>query len=335
MAIRYSDMGLDAIGARDFVVRQRTPTIPQLGIIVFSAFLIGVSIVFSVANIPMLIATLFALFTILGWYVIVQLMRARDMLLVTEFQNALFASAMGLHNKFCLIIKRDGSIVYIDRLFQELFPDFAKYSIRSVDTLMKQGRVGRADSDRIAAAIDKGTYEKVIFDLTDAQGILHHVILSVEPIMRPAGFTMLRGREFVEDRSIQAATTSSGAALFSKSSVTLFSHVMESLKMGVYISSPTGSIIYCNHLLEEWLGYGEGEISARNLSIHNIVPIARNVGMSQEPIDFEGTALLERKVGGFIKAFLNQRIIYSDSGQLMGCTAVVHLYHDDAEAKPL
>ena len=331
MAVRYSDMGLEAIGARDFVARSRVPTFAQVGLIVFSAFLIGVSVTVSIHNVPALITTLFALFAILGWYVIVQLMRSRDMLLVTEFQNALFASAMGLHNKFCLIIKRDGAIVYIDRSFQDLFPDFIKYSTRSVDTLLKQGRVGREDSQRIAGAIEKGTYEKVIFDITDAQGIMHHIILSVEPIMRPSGFTMLRGREFVEDRSTNeliAANTGS-AGMFNKTSFTLFSHVMESMKMGVYISSPTGNLVYCNPLLEEWLGYGEGEITSRNLNINNLIPTKRNESMSADPADFEGTVQIEKKVGGYLKAFLNQRIIYSDSGQMMGCTAVVHLYHDE------
>lgn len=330
MAVRYSDMGLDAIGARDFVARSRAPSMGTLILIIASAFLIGISLTVSIHDKMMLIGTLFALFSILGWYIILQLTRSRDMLLVTEFQNALFASAMGLHNKFCMIIKRDGSIVYLDRSFQTLFPDMLKHSNRSVDMLLKTGRVEKNDADRILDAIDRGTYEKVIFDITDAQGLLHHIVLSVEPIMRPAGFTMLRGREFVEARSAQAAAVTGGAGLFSKSSFTLFSGVMESMRMGVYISSPTGSIVYCNPLLEEWLGYDEGEISARNLGVASFVPLQRNPRMSAEPVDFEGTVQLEKKVGGFLKAFLNQRVIYNESNHLMGCTAIVHLYHDDA-----
>ncbi len=330
MAIRYSDMGIDAIGARDFVARQRTPTMAQLVIIILSAFLIGASLVVSVHNILALLTTLFALFAAIGWYVIYQLMRYRDMLLVTEFQNALFASAMGLHNKFCLIIKRDGSIIYLDRSFQNLFPDFAKQPVRNLDVLLKHGKVEKVDIDRVQGAIEHGTYEKVVFNITDAQGIIHNVILSVEPIMRPSGFTMLRGREFVEERSVNNITAN-GNNVFSKSSMTLFSHIIESLKMGVYISSPTGVIVYCNPLLEEWLGYGEGEIVSRNLSINNLIPVGRNDNMSTEPVDVEGSVQMERKVGGFIKAFLNQRVIYSDTGKLIGCTAVVHLYHDEAD----
>ena len=287
MAIRYSDMGLDAIGARDFVARQRTPTTMQVAIIILSAFLIGTSIIVTVKNPLLLVATLFTLFGIIGWYVVYQLMRYRDMLLVTEFQNALFASAMGLHNKFCLIIKRDGSIVYLDRSFQNLFPDFVKQPMRTVDLLLKYGKVERTDVTRINDAIAEGTYEKVIFDITDAQGLVHHVILSVEPIMRPAGFTMLRGREYIEARSAQS-TAPTGGSTMNRSSMTLFSHVMESLKMGVYITSPTGNIVYCNPLLEEWLGYQEGEVVSRNLNINHLIPVGRNDNMTSEPGDVEG-----------------------------------------------
>lgn len=327
--VRYTDMGLDAIGARDFVARRRAPTIGQIVIVITSCFLIGVSLTISIHDVPALLATLFALFIILGWYVSLHLMRTRDMLLATEFQNALFASAMGLHNKFCMIIKRDGTIVYLDRAFQELFPDMLKFSNRSVEMLLRHGKVSKEDFNRVIAAIDKDTYEKVIFDITDAQGFVHHVIVSVEPIMRPAGFTMLRGREFIEDRNGQEMTSHNGTRLLNKSSIMLFSHVMESMKMGIYISSPNGSIVYCNPLLEEWLGYADGEIITRNLTIGHLVPLRRNDGLSNEPMDFEGIAQLEKKIGGFVKAFLNQRIIYNEQKQIMGCTAIVHLYHDD------
>jgi len=326
MAVRYTDMGLNAIGARDFVARQRTPTFRQIIFIFVCAFLAGASLVFTLHNPAILIATLFALFAIIGAYVIFQMMRVRDMLLATEFQNALFAAAMGLHNKFCLIIKKDGAIIYLDRSFQNLFPSFGKQSSRTVDALLKQGKVVSVDQQRILHAIEKDTYEKVKFDITDAQGLLHRVILSIEPIMFPAGFTMLRGREFVEER--QSMHTSTGPVL-SKSSVILFAHVMESMKMGVYITSPTGGIVYCNPLLEQWLGYSEGEVVSRNLNIDQLIPLARNPAMRTEAVNVEGVMQMEKKVGGFIKVFVNQKIIYNDAGHIMGCTALVHIYNDD------
>lgn len=333
MSVRYSDMGLDAIGARDFVARQRTPTYSQIVIIMLSAFLIGVSIVVSIKSTGALVTTLFALFGLIGWYVIYQLMRSRDMLLATEFQNALFASAMGLHNKFCLIIKRDGTIIYLDRSFQELFPDFTQYNHRSVEMLLKLGKVSTEQSEQVINSIARGTYERAIFDMSDARGMPHRIILSIEPITRPAGFIMLRGREFVENRSgkvSDATAPGKGSSIFNRTSMTLLSHVMETLKMGTYFTSPTGAMVFCNPILEEWLGYDEGEIVGRNLSITNLIPVGRNDNMSAEPIDLEGVVQMEKKVGGYIKVFVNQRIIRNEHGQVMGCTAVVHLYGDGA-----
>jgi two-component system cell cycle sensor histidine kinase/response regulator CckA len=321
MTIRTTDQGLNVIGARDFVARQRTPTFSQICFIMFSAFLVGASIVMTLHNDKVLLVTLFALLAIMGCYVIFHLMRVRDMLLATEFQNALFASAMGLHNKFCLIIKQDGTIIYLDRSFQTLFPNFGKQSSRTVDSLLKQGKVDAVDQERIMHAIDKNTYERVKFDITDAQGLVHRVILSVEPIVFPAGFTMLRGREFVEER--QSMHASASGPVLSRSSVTLFSHIMESMKVGVYLTSPNGAIIYCNPLLESWLAYSEGEVVARNLNIDRLIPLSRNPAMSMEPTDIDAVMSLERKVGGYMKAHVNQKIIYNDTGNIMGCTAFV------------
>lgn len=327
MAVRSTDMGLNAIGARDFVARQRTPTFGQIAFILFCAFAVGVAIVVSSHDRVVMITSLFALMALLGGYMIFQLMRSRDMLLATEFQNALFAAAMGLHNKFCLIIKYDGTIVYLDRSFQNLFPNFSRSGVRTVDMLMQQGKVDTVDQERVMHAIDRRTYEKVKFDITDAQGLVHRIILSVEPILFPAGFIMLRGREFIEDR--QSMHLAAGGPVLSRSSVILFSHVMDSMKMGVYITSPTGGIVYCNPLIEQWLGYSEGEVVSRNLNIDRLLPLARNPGMKLEAIDIEGVMQMEKKVGGFISVFVNQKIIYNDLRNIMGCTALVHLYNED------
>ena len=329
MAIRYSDMSLEESGARDFVARQRTPTFPQVATICVSAALISISIVLSASNETMLVATILALFAIIGWYVIYHLMRSRDTLLATEFQNAMFASAMGLHNKFCLIIKRDGTIVYLDQSFRILFPDFLQQRHRSIDMLLKQGKVSREDNDRVHHALDKGVYDKVIVDIVDAHGIAHRIILSIEPILRPAGFIMLRGREYVENRGSGDAIPTSSLRLFDKSSISLFSDVMEHLKMGLYMASPIGNLIYCNPLLEAWLGYNEGEVVARNLNIAHLVPSQRAENASSYLADIEGIVQLARKPGGFVRAFVNQKVIHDDTGRVLGCAAVVHLYRQN------
>lgn len=334
MAIRYTDLDLDTSGARDFVIRKRTPTILQLAVLFSVTLLASVSIVVAVTDKFILTLLLFALIGFAGWYVIVTMQRGRDLLMATEFQNALFASALGLHNKFCMIIRRNGNIIYLDRLFQDMFPDFMRQQTRSIDALLEQGKVSRADSEKIYSAIERGVYEKVIFDIRGGDSRFTKVVMSIEPILRPSGFILLRGREFIETRkATDPAGKASSSNLMSKSSITLFSHVMDTMNMGVYMAGPTGSLIYVNPVLEHWLGYNEGEIGGSNLSLQDIIHQGGSRPDAIEPGDYEGEIMLQKKTGGMMKSFINQKIIRDDNDKILGCTALVHHFSDTDGAK--
>src|SRR5690606_18335233 len=100
-------------------------------------------------------------------------------------------------------------------------------------------------------------YEKVIFEIRGGDGHFNKIVMSIEPILRPTGFIMLRGREFVEMRANDESAKISPSNLMSKNTITLFSHVMDTMNMGVYMTSPTGGMIYVNPVLEQWLGYDD------------------------------------------------------------------------------
>lgn len=330
--VRYSDMDIQSSGAREFVMRRRRPTIPQLLTIFTAALLISISLTVAVMDRAMLGLLLVILFGSVGWYVIVTLQRERDLVLTTEFQNALFASALGINSKFCLIIKRDGNIVYLDRSFQELFPDFIRLTRRTVDILLEYGRVSSEHSERIYHAIERGVYDKVIFDIRAANGEMHKMVMSIEPILRPSGFIMLRGREFVANRA-DAGVDTGGLPPISKSTVTLFAHVMDSMQMGVYMTGPDGGIIYANPMIEQWLGYGDGEIVARNLSLQDIIQGESDRKAAIQPGDYEGNAALQKKNGNMMTVFINQKIMRDEQGKILGCTALVHNIDPAAAAK--
>jgi two-component system cell cycle sensor histidine kinase/response regulator CckA len=331
MSIRYSDLDNGSNGTRDFVIRKRTPTILQLVIIFLSVLLIATSISIAAQDRIQMLIILFIMIIIVGWYVIVVIQRNRDLVLATEFQNALFASALGLNNKFCMIIKRDGNIVYIDRAFQEIFPDFVKQSRRTIDLLLEQGNVSREDSNKIYAAIEQGVYNKVVFEIRGS-GKRHKMIMAIEPIMRPSGFILLRGREYIETRSEEEFITSGASpSLMNKSSITLFSHVMDSMNMGVYMTGPNGSMVYVNPVLEQWLGYKEGEISSGNLFLQDIISQGGKRSETIEPDNFEGEVMLQKKTGGLMKSFINQKVIRDEQGKIMGCTALVHNFVEQAD----
>lgn len=335
MAIRYTDLDLDTSGARDFVIRKRTPTVVQLAILFAVTLFLSIILISTISNKSLLVLLLLAFIGGSGWYVVVSMQHSRDLLMATEFQNALFASALGLHNKFCMIIRRNGNIIYLDRLFQDMFPDFMRQQTRSIDALLEQGRVSQSDSEKIYSAIERGVYEKVIFDIRGGDSRFTKVVMSIEPILRPSGFILLRGREFIETRKAGggAAGTASASNLMSKSSITLFSHVMDTMNMGVYMTGPTGSLIYVNPVLEQWLGFNEGEIAGGNLSLQDIIHQGGTRADAIEPGDYEGEIMLQKKTGAMMKSFVNQKIIRDESGKILGCTALVHHFTEQGGGK--
>ena len=327
MQARYTDIDITQNGALDFVLRKRRPSIAYLLSIFILTFVLGLSFVMMLEDKISIAAFLLFVVIITGWYVLLQMQRTHDLLLATEFQNALFASALGINNKFSMIMKHDGNIVYLDRSFQGMFPDFLKQSRRTLDMLLEIGTVSREDSEKIYAAIGRGVYEKVIFSIKGTGNEMHKIVMSVEPILRPSGFVLLRGREFVEARASNTAKPEQSPV--NRSTVSLFSHVLDSMDMGVYMTGPTGLFIYINHVLEEWLGFNRGEISSSNLALNDIIYHNSKTNGGIVPDNFEGELMLQKKNGGFMKVFVNQKIITDESGKLLGCTAIVHSYSEN------
>jgi len=334
MAIRYTDLDPTASGASDFIIRKRIPTVAQL-ILLFAA--IVTVMFFGVTTIQdtfLLCVLLTVLLGGMGWYVIVHMQGYHDLLLTTEFQNSLFASALGLNNKFCMIIRRNGTIVYIDRMFQEMFPEFLHQPKRTIDVLLEQGKVSSQDSEKVFNAIERGVFEKVIFEVRGADNRFTKIVMSIEPILRPSGFILLRGREYVESRaSLDPSSKLTPSSLMSKTTITLFSYVMDTMNMGVYMTAPNGNIIYVNPVLEHWLGYNDGEILSNNLSLQDIIQQNGTRPESIEPDNYEGEVTLQKKTGGMMKSFINQKIIRDDEHKIMGCTALVHHFIEQTDSK--
>lgn len=337
MALRYTDFVSGSSTPKDFVVRKRKPTLFELALIFLFALVMSVTLPVMVLDKMMLIFWLCLLLGIAGWYVIIEIQRNRDLVLATEFQNALFASALGFNNKFCLIIKREGNIVYMDSGFQKMFPDLLKERPISIAGMLKHGKAGTADKEKVFAAIERGVYDKVIFDVIGKDGISNRIVMSVEPIVRPAGFILLRAREYIEQRMGDKSTGGDAMPnnpLLSRSSITLFSYIMDRMNTGVYMTDPSGNIIYANPLMEQWLAFRDGEMISSSLSLRDIVHQGSSHPGAISPGNFEGEVTLQKKEGGLIKAFVNQKIIIGDDKKALGCVALINnIVERDATAK--
>lgn len=122
MPFRYVDLDSQPSGYPDFAAPKRSPTLVEQVLICFSLILTGVITVLLIHDAWALIALLFTAFDLGAVYVTQQTHRNRQLLQATEFQNALFASALARKHRFCLIARKDGGIVYANPQFKVLFP---------------------------------------------------------------------------------------------------------------------------------------------------------------------------------------------------------------------
>jgi PAS domain-containing protein len=336
MTIRFADILASGKNApkindrQDFVVRERRPVWQTL-LMMFAAVLpVSLFLSMVVHDTIIFAEILFVLLGSLGTYVVFVVQRTRDLVLATEFQNALFSSALGHSNKFCLIIKNDSTIAYIDRSFQEMFPNFHKEPRRAIDVLLEYGKVSKEDRKAVFAAIEKRAYGKIVFDITDSRNKNHRIMMSIEPITRPKGFMLLRGREFVEKRVLGPQLPGNDKApIYSKENLNIFSYITDSMDIGAYMIDLFGNITYANLTLEQWLDFDEDEITSRQLSLKDIVSQTGIKVFIEELKNYEGEALLQRKIGGHIKATINQKAMYDEQGAIIGYVALVQQHKEN------
>ena len=120
MSLRYTDLDTKRSDYSDFIIRRRFPTLSELFMICVAVIIFGVGISLSVNDKIALCSILFISGGAMSLYAITQLNRGRDLLQATEFQNALFASALNMDHAFSFISTGDGKIVYVSRWIQVL-----------------------------------------------------------------------------------------------------------------------------------------------------------------------------------------------------------------------
>jgi hypothetical protein len=331
MPIRFTDKLASGDGVpvvdnnQDFVVRKRRPLWQTLGLMFAALFPVTLGLSFLVTDLVVFSQIMFVMLGSLGTYVVYTVQRCRDLVLATEFQNALFSSALGHSNKFCLIIKNDSTIAYIDRSLQELLPNFYKQPRHAIDVLLEQGQVSKEERKQVFEALDKRVRGKVIFDIIDHKKQTHRIMMTIEPILRPKGFMLLRGREFVEKRVLGPQLPGdSKMPLFNKTNIGLYSYLMDSMDIGSYIIDLFGNITYANLTLEQWLDFDEGEITDRGLSLKDIISEKGLDTHVDDLKNFDGEAMLMRKIGGFFKVYINQKAMYDEQGVIIGYCALLH-----------
>ena len=322
MANRLTDNAIKSTA--DFIVRKQKPHLYQLALIFLVAFF---TIFFTGQNTGsdigyyVFLLTLLIVIGSLAWFTIYFSIQTRDTVVITEFQNALFASAAGLSSRFCFIIKRDGTIVYFDPGFQKVFPFFSKLDIRTIDGLLEESGVEPTISNQIYRTLENNLNDKLVIPFKGPRGEPMPMMVTVDALPRPRGFWVVRGRDYVESRS--ADGTEIGAVNPDIMPI-LMMQMLSTLPIGMYATSPEGKIYFINSVMEQWLGYGENEIVSRGLSVQDIIyQLSDGRPGDIEVSDFEGEVTFQKKTGALLKTNVTQSVARSASGLITGATAIV------------
>lgn len=192
----------------DFVVRKNNFILPLVGGMILCYMLLFVAGMGLHSGSSLWLYGSILLIVLLGVsaFVTTYLQRQRDLVTVTEFQNTLFASAARLNWHFCLILKSDGTIAYIDPGFRNLFPQINPREFTDVEMLSRFQLLNTEQQRQFDAAIRDQQSTLSVTELPTADGGSVKSVITLEPLARPKGYFTLRGRPYIERSQPQSSS---------------------------------------------------------------------------------------------------------------------------------
>lgn len=321
--MRVSKMDNLQVDLLDFVPRERSALIRRT----IAAFFIAGLIIFAIAFMPLgnislytpLVAVL--LMAILCLFVSYHLQINLDLVTAAEFQNMLYAQALALGSAFSMIVRRDGTIVHTSDNFADIFPGFNYASSQALEGVFEHGTVRKLDRERILDAIHSNTPERLVFPLITQYAAKKDYIITVEPLARPAGFCLIRGREYLGQRAgLQVLPDTLRATSIDK-----LDHLLTTTTTAHYTADQYGRFEYVNPAFAAMFGYTPNEIVESKLSLHHLFFSFSDRALTEEYgiSDYEGPAITVTKTHGRQPAVIRQRVIRDSNGKAVGATGSV------------
>ncbi|CCF78223.1 signal transduction histidine kinase and receiver [Wolbachia endosymbiont of Onchocerca ochengi] len=190
-------------------------------------------------KVNMLVSTLMTLF------IIYNAKRHRYLLSITEFQNAIFASALNHNTEFCLILHKDEGVIYADARFYERFKEYIDNNV-TLDKLLEAGNISEKDKKALYNALKNNSSTQVRIALSKKNKISNFLLLfdpisdnpqvalnnnkvlnlSLAPIARPRGYFVLKATQMNKEQ--------------------VYEELIEKHNIGTYIANTKGVILYVN-----------------------------------------------------------------------------------------
>jgi PAS domain S-box-containing protein len=322
--MRFNTMDSIRPDQLDFVPRERRSRVFR----VIMAFAVISALIFILAYAPALshyaaytplIAIL--LMAILCLYVVYHEQIILDLVLSTEYQNMLFAQALSLGSSFLMIVRRDGTIVHASDGLADILPNFDYAQSQALDGLFTLGTVRKTDRERIMSAIYSNTPEHLVFPIIAQYQAPKDYIITVEPMARPTGFSMVRGREYLgQQKSLLRLPDSLSATSMDK-----IEHLLATTNVGHFTTDAYGRFEYVNPAFEAVLGYANGEIVESKLSLHHLFFSFGAFALTEEYHlgDYAGSATMLSKNGDRTTIEMRQLVVRNAQSKMMGATGTI------------
>lgn len=324
--MRFSDEDFNTPSLMEFMPRERSSHIWR--IIIAFAVVTGLIILINFSpktiggnGITSLVTILAA--SLLCFYIVLRKQQSLDLVMMTEFQNMLFAQAAALGSNFCMFVKRDGTIEYANEGVKQLLPHYSHGEAHGLESLLYQSNVNKTDVERLMGAIISAQRDRLIFPIVTNDDKVHEYILTVEPLIRPAGYTVIRGREYRDHRAGSVVMPE----VLRSTSAEKVDHLLTHSGIPQYILNEYGKFEYVNPVFEQVLGYRAGEVLDSRLSFYHVIyqlkgqPVTEDFTLS----DMLEHATLQQKSGALVLAAIKQTTIRDVHGKIIGATGSIVL----------
>lgn len=320
--MRISDNVSDFV-TPDFVPRAYSRPIRQLSVV----YLIAVALIFLISSFreslggnAVSTVLIMAIVCAIAVFTLIRRQQHNDQMLATEFENLLFSAAASLGSNFCIFLKHDGTIIYANDGTRRMFPHFSRDQTLAIDQLFGGAQVDKVHLDKLYSALSLNRKENLIFEITNASGERSDYIVMIEPLKRPSGYFVLRGRSYYKER--KAAVKLEGR--FEKTSLEKLAFLTEGLPFALFVTNTSGVLEYVNQTLEKMLGYDEGQLVAQGVTLQKLVYHADGYETGEfEMTNFSGAVMLSKRNQQLVRAQLNQELCYDDQGKVSGCAGYI------------
>lgn len=130
--------------------------------------------------------------SILCFYIVFLKQQNIDLVTQTEFQNLLFSQAAAVGSIFCVFVKRDGEIVYVNRGLSHVLGD-AQRNFSHLASLLEELALPKPTNEAIQDAVFTLDCVSLPISINRTSGEAVALTLEIAPLARPSGYVVIKG----------------------------------------------------------------------------------------------------------------------------------------------